>query len=138
MEPKTSGSTALPFNSKRARPSTFRTLQRGARWRLFINPDDLSHLWATYRKGGLALPAGLSADEFDQKAIEHYGKFTALYTLTAPTKYGADWPVGIVGVVSDGYRAEINVTWLAPATTRNKLETMVRFLRRPQNRYAPG
>ena len=111
----------------KVKPKLKRTLKRKPSYRPLV-ADDRRWLWAAYVKGSFpekTFPAGLEIEEFDKVVDKQVETLDEAYILEIDER-----PVGLVGVFFNpryGY-IEPHVIWFEWATSRNKVETAVKFI----------
>lgn len=90
-----------------------------------LEESDFRWLWAAYKKDSFpkeSFPEGLPKEEFDERVRDYLSRFHEWYLLSA------EKPVGVVMILTDGYRFEPHVKWFSWATPRQKMETAGKFL----------
>lgn len=99
-----------------------------------MHEDDFPWLWAAYRMGAFreAIEDGLTKEEFTERFLQLMEYLDDERVLHAPNDNAPTdepVPVGLVVIHGKGKVIEPHVEWLPWATKRNKLETMLAFLR---------
>ena len=130
---KSDSDSVRPANKWRLR----KTLRRRNTDLRQIEPDDMRYLWAAYKLGklsGLALPEGMSADEFagsaDQKLSQHCQMG---WTMLADDKV-----VGFVFGAHSPFNAFIEillVIWMPWASKRTIIESTIGFISHMRNKH---
>lgn len=91
---------------------------------------DIGLLWVAYKKGGLPLPPDIPQENFILALQKFFGGYSSLLVIEDKNKEFKDGKglVGLILLMSDGWKVQPKPIFFDWATKRNKLKAAVSFL----------
>lgn len=91
---------------------------------------DIGLLWVSYQRGDLPLPPDIPREKFILALQKFFGRYSSLLVIEDKNKQFKEGKgiVGLILLMSDGWKAEPKTIFFDWATKRNKLKAAVSFL----------
>ena len=89
---------------------------------------DMGVLWAAYKAGSFALPAGWEQSEFAQRIVDYFSIFDSVFIVEDKNPaFQERGPVAVILVTSDREVIRPDIDYFKWATGKNMLRTTVAF-----------